>query len=552
MERLEDVLVFDENFDKKIFSLSTQLMFSGKKLSLRCILGFLCEMIKLGHNCVYVDENTIHPDPQILLQSKNINFSENFLFELKQKIKEGFFSLTAEDKVQEVDRQTVDIQMPFCLFQKKYLYTQKSFTLENLSHFHFIRLSKNPSSYSFLKESFLSDLEKLEKDSALLTDQAQAIKMFYSYNFSMICGGPGSGKTYTIQKLIDLVLKNWDEKQKQFLKVVLAAPTGKASQKLKNFASGSRLPFIDIEAKTIHSLLGINKTFSHKKNHYLDADIIIVDEASMIDQEQMALLLQRISLDTKVVLVGDPHQLPPVESTGFFSEMIELQERTTFLPKQMRFLNQAMEGLTKVLLSGSWDDFKKVLSKEENLFWIQLNEKGGWNAIVPFLQKFSYKTYDQAFKQIEDFSILSCLKHGFFGSDHINHKIQEYFSNEAPEVYKPIMILKNEPDLNLYNGMMGIYHSLSNQAYFKEVNKPIPLFLLPEYEYGYALTVHKSQGSEFQRVLLIIPPGSEVFGKEILYTAATRAKEKLYILADEKTLRALFENVQTKMTGFNL
>lgn len=370
-----------------------------------------------------------------------------------------------------------------------------------------------------LKEALSREIERINRLKPVLSfplpspkdlypEQQEVLRSVSTQRVSIATGGPGTGKSYTALQLVKQYTKHFPHH-----KVLFAAPTGKALTKL-------RLP--GVEAKTLHALLEIKRNSDFfTPSPQVDADLLIVDECSMIDLSLYTKLLRGLSARTRVLFIGDPDQLPPVEGTGVFRSLCSSNTFPSVkLSKCRRSDQHGILALSQAILRG---DSNRVLS---------LLEDAGHTDIR--LHELSFPTH---------FDTRTCyltpFKKGLFGTENLNAKIDAFFTSAK----KPILITKNDYTLGLMNGEIGFIEK--GHAYFTKEggNKEFPLSLLPPYDLAYALTVHKSQGSEFDHTTLFLPEGSEKFGRSLLYTAVTRAKKSLQIFGDKKTLISCLESL---------
>jgi len=406
---------------------------------------------------------------------------------------------------------------PHVRFYKNLCYLKRNFYYETQILFHLQRLSV--------------PLPKIEVnlDSSILSqEQREAIEKALSYPVCLINGGPGSGKSFLTFHLIQAMKKSLGPATE----VLLTAPTGKATIRLQ-------LLNPETPCSTLHSLLGItsSKTWMQGKS-YVEADLIIVDESSMIDARLFAFFLASLRIGQRVLFLGDKNQLPPVEPGAIFADLLHLIP-TASLTHCFRSNQNEVIPLAQNILNG-----EIVLPHHEISDSIILHL-----AQCYYPQPSSKSEGSFAFDR---FVFLSPFREGLFGIHQLNEKIFHFFydklkSNELLAV--PILITKTTQISNvlkLYNGEMGILwkkKEKSLHAHFRE-NVILPATDLPSHQLGYVLSVHMSQGSEFDRVALILPPGSEKFGRSLLYTAVTRARLKTILIGQaeviEKTAQHLF------------
>jgi len=418
-------------------------------------------------------------------------------------------------------------------------------------------------------------------DMQLNCAQRAAIEKAKQYPISLLFGGPGTGKTYTAAQLIRGFLTADEKKQ---MRVVVAAPTGKAVAQLDMYLKRLLGDEERIRSGTCHALLNLKKdpSLEHDSSP-LFADIILVDECSMIDAPLFSRLLASIMEGSRVILIGDPDQLPSVEAGSIFADLVAAAQAGFALPATQ---------LTECLRS----ERKEILYFSECVRTAQCAQavallQGEGIARVPLdllesnrQQVYSYlfHVYKEHFisfftdepnasdllRKLDSFRLLSCMRQGDFGVDAINHFFIEQFSKEAPrnEWWAiPLLITRSDYALQLYNGDTGILirrtsSSLTltqeDYAYFpdrasQEGLRKIPALALPSFEWGYCLSVHKSQGSEYEEVFILIPQGSEVFGREVLYTAATRAKRAITCAGSLEVIEKVIQNSARKISGLS-
>lgn len=332
-------------------------------------------------------------------------------------------------------------------------------------------------------------------------EQKQAIHKAASRVLTLITGGPGTGKTYTAATLIRLF------HERGAREIIVAAPTGKATANMR-LSLGELAQKCTL--KTLHALL------SKERWH---ADLVVVDEGSMVDAECMTALLGAVKEGSRLILLGDKNQLPPIESGNFFADLAEDENLVAELNRCLRAELQDIIELAVKVRSGS---------------------------LIPALPLLDVKPL---LKQIMEshMQVLTPLRKGVYGTENLNRLLyQEHRKRGAREI--PIMITVNDPYFELFNGDVGKLIPAEGVAYFSDGRK-IPEYLLPHYEYAYVISVHKSQGSEYEKVMILLPKGSEAFGRAMLYTALTRAKRHLVIYAQEGVLEPLIKHQLRRPVG---
>lgn len=427
-------------------------------------------------------------------------------------------------------------------------------------------------------------LERLFPNQEDVDWQKIAAKTAVLKNFCIISGGPGTGKTTTVVKILLLLLQ-----ENPKLRIALAAPTGKAAARLQQAIQNSVLKLnfppallaaIPQETYTIHRLLGTVPKSPYFRSHAqnpLPYDVVIVDEASMVDLALMAKLADAIPAASRWLLLGDKDQLASVEAGSVLGDICTglkldtqaaIKAHIVLLEKSYRFhaksgigvlathlkQGQAQQAL-QVIQQGQFMDIAWQDIATPNRLLTQLAPVIN-QGFAPYLQA---SNPDQALDYFEQFRVLCALRRGAYGVENINRIIEQILINQGQiqSGYRwyhgrPIMITRNDYTLKLFNGDIGvILWSPEGElmAYFRypdgEIRSLYP-HRLPEHETVYAMTIHKSQGSEFDHVLMLLPnQPSPVLNRELIYTGITRAKQTVSIWGDESVfLQAAHQTVE--------
>ncbi len=391
--------------------------------------------------------------------------------------------------------------------------------------------------------------------------QRLAIKKTVSSKIAIITGGPGTGKTTIVKALLELeaMLKELSLDDERFSSnLLLLAPTGKAAKRLSQSTS--------LPARTIHSALGYNETGYFTKNDHdqFKENLIIIDESSMIDISLLSNLLKATPDKTRLVFVGDDNQLPSVGPGNILKEMIDSKLfQTTKLEEIMRQKKDSnIIKLSKMILNKRID--YNIFNEKSEVFFYNADAKEVLDKIDLFFEAFIKKGGD--FKK--DLQVLVPMYSGVCGIDAINKLIQEkynhnpYFlvhNNKAYKIGDKVLQLKNEPSLGIMNGDDGIIigHEKTEEEEvihidFNGHKVRYKVSDLDNITLGYAISIHKSQGMEFENVIIPIVPAFYIMLKpKLIYTGFTRAKKKLIIIGKTQSLnQALYsadENRQTSL-----
>lgn len=388
--------------------------------------------------------------------------------------------------------------------------------------------------------------------------QRAAARKVVSQAFSIITGGPGTGKTTMVVKVLALlqeaVLK------KEGLYIALAAPTGKAAMRLQESIGLSKktLPcsekikkLIPETVTTLHQLLGAQPPspyFKHNATNPLVYDLIVIDEASMVDLALMSKLVDALKPDSRLILLGDKDQLASVESGAVLANLTtSISEHTLELKKSYRFDGEIKALADAVNIQASdiaWQILKngsnQVALLEEGLFDYIVDKYSHYCQLIK--NKAGFKEIYAAFSQ---FQVLCSNRHGEYGVNNINDRVEQKLAREnkiqQSEIWysgRPIMVTQNNTEMQLYNGDIGIClrdKYSTKQVFFLRSDgstKKIRPSRIPAHETVFAMTIHKSQGSEFDECLCVLSDEiNPVLSKELVYTAVTRAKKRLKIFS---------------------
>lgn len=415
--------------------------------------------------------------------------------------------------------------------------------------------------------------------------QRLACEVAARHRVALITGGPGTGKTTTVVRLLGMLVSTHDTP----LRIHLAAPTGKAAARLSEsiVKALGQMPSdlqqrIPTQAQTLHRLLASIK--SGKQVAQLATDVVVIDEASMVDLEMMARLLQAIPLTARLVLLGDKDQLASVEAGAVLSQLCTaklLREQTITLTHSHRFDAQSGIGQwaqavnqdhNTSLIETLWDNTPEGLPPSNSattnavsrLRWSTLHAapfapglRGVWHDYLHQLQPIRHaqscsdaqaSALLHAFAQ---FSVLCAVREGPWGVTQLNRHIANALQLAAPGhdndwyVGRPVMVTRNDYALDVMNGDIGICLPDAQGNMRVAFAHPqsatgvrwIAASRLEHVDTVFAMTVHKSQGSEFAHVLLVLPAqDSPVLTRELVYTGITRARERLTLWAPQTSV----------------
>ena len=383
-------------------------------------------------------------------------------------------------------------------------------------------------------------LESLEKKNHIKYDdmQKKAIIKAINNNLTIITGGPGTGKTTIIKAIVSLLKDTCKVKLED---IALLAPTGRASKKMMESTG--------VSASTIHKYLGWDKErnmFRVDAYHPNQEDYIIVDETSMIDTVLMSSLLKGIKRDAKLILVGDYFQLPSVSQGQVLKDLIESEMLDVIKLNRLYRQNEDSYIINLAYEIKDKDLNEYFTNKKEDYNFIICDNDVVINNINEIVNKAISKGYDD--KTIQ---VLAPMYKSINGIDNLNKSLQEIFNPFSPEkneiimsevIYREgdkILQLVNDPDNNVFNGDIGYIVSINNRKTTEVIIDydgnyvTYPRDKFNNFRHGYAISIHKAQGSEFNMVIIpFVNSFKRMLYNKLVYTAVTRAKNKLILVGD--------------------
>lgn len=463
------------------------------------------------------------------------------------------------------------------------------------------------------RERLRADLQQMFPENDGETDwQRVAAALAVLRRFAVISGGPGTGKTRTVTSILALLLAQAGERP---FRIALTAPTGKAAARLTESIRQAKTTIacsdavrerIPEEATTIHRLIGARPGMiepKYNEENPLALDLLVVDEASMIDLPLMARLLAAVPADARIILLGDKDQLASVEagsvfadisgtragedySTEFLEQLGEVTgqsiplagkgagfgDSVALLRKSYRFTGEKGIGpLAKAINAGDSDTAIKLLREGQDGIAFrsvarhEVPARLAAQVEIAFAASFASSSPREALDRFNTFRILCAVRRGPMGVETINRTVEEILRTRglirgSGEYYagRPVMVTRNDSSLGLFNGDVGILWPDPEadgalRVWFilpDDSMKRVLPSRLPEHETAYAMTVHKSQGSEFERVLMLLPfEVNPVLTRELLYTGITRAKREMELWGSAEMVSHCIQRRVERMSG---
>jgi len=396
-------------------------------------------------------------------------------------------------------------------------------------------------------------------DCAYNKEQLEAIEKSFQKNILIVTGGPGTGKTTIIKAICELYKQMNRLSYESLVKeIALLAPTGRAS---KRMSESTMLP-----ALTIHRFLKWNKDnnrFAVNEYAKSEAKMVIIDEFSMVDTLLFDNLLKGLLYDTKIILVGDYNQLPSVGTGQLLKDMIESEKINVVKLKELYRQEENSNIISLAYQINENNLVPTIFNKQEDLTFIPVPSINLKQEVLEIAALYKKKS--------NSFQVLAPMYKTINGIDLLNSNLQEVFNPKA-KTKKEILIngvlyrekdkviqLTNMPDENVFNGDIGYIESIDN-GNKKEIIIDFDGNLVRytaanfnKFKHAYAISIHKSQGSEFDTVIIPIVKGyGKMLYRKLIYTAVTRCKKKLYLIGEIEALEMAISNNDTDIRNTTL
>jgi len=405
-------------------------------------------------------------------------------------------------------------------------------------------------------------------------EQRAAAEVALSQGLTVLTGGPGTGKTTTVARLLALLAGGTR------LRIALAAPTGKAAARLQEAVQlevdkldpADRDALSGLRAMTLHRLLGsrgdTSARFRHNRGNRLPHDVIVVDETSMVSLTMMARLLEAVRPDARLILVGDPDQLASVEAGAVLADLVDGlgDTRIAELKTPHRF-GESIGKLALAIRACDADTVIEVLrAGGEHIEWIDTDEPSDSlrKVLVPHAVELRQAAVlgdeTAALTILAEHRLLCAHRRGPFGVRYWNHQVERWLAERTGEPIwsqsyagRPVLVTANDYGLGLYNGDTGVTMLRDGTLRTVIAGQEKPEFAtsrLADVETMHAMTIHKSQGSQADEVTVLMPPqDSRLLTRELFYTAVTRAKEKIRVIGPEASVRAAVQRRAVRASG---
>ena len=406
-------------------------------------------------------------------------------------------------------------------------------------------------------------------------EQREAAETALAQSVTVLTGGPGTGKTTTVARLLALIAEAEDRPR-----IALSAPTGKAAARLQEAVAAevARLDEVDrtrlgeLRAVTLHRLLGSRPDssgrFRHNRGNRLPHDVIVVDETSMVSLTMMARLLEAVRPEARLILVGDPDQLASVQAGAVLADLVEGMSgrddmRVAALTTPHRF-GKSIGRLAGAIRAGDASRALELLrAGDEHIEFVESDDVAGRlrEVLLPHALRVREAAVagasEIALTTLGEHRLLCAHREGPFGVSHWNAQVQRWLTEETGQamwspwyVGRPLLVTANDYGLGVYNGDTGVVVASPDGLRARIGSSDFATGRLGDVETMYAMTIHKSQGSQADEVTVLMPrEESRLLTRELFYTAVTRAKERVRVVGTESAVRAAVERRAVRASG---
>ena len=438
------------------------------------------------------------------------------------------------------------------------------------------------------------------------SDQRVAVVTAAARRLSVIAGGPGTGKTTTVARILAVLYEEAHRAGARPPLVALAAPTGKAAVRMEEAVRAEaqrldasedvRIAMAGLRGTTLHRLLGVRPDrpgrFRHHRAHRLPHDVVVVDETSMVSLSLMARLAEAVRPDARLVLVGDPEQLVSVEAGAVLADIVTptrtaLSDSISFLRTNHRFAGGLAELAEAIRAGNAEAAIGSLRSGDAHATWVEAEPEElatsadaasvGDPIVGPIVEwaggmhrSAQSGDVDAAVNALRQHRVLCAHRQGASGVGEWNLAIEQWIDRFVGRLGgigrsvgswwypgRPVLVTANDYSLKLFNGDTGVVVADPETSGLRVVfddggdrRRSFSPSRLDTLETVYAMTIHKSQGSEFERVTLLLPPASSrLLTRELLYTAVTRARSHVLVVGTEEALRGAIERPIARASG---
>ncbi|MHA3023640.1 exodeoxyribonuclease V subunit alpha [Mycobacterium sp. BMJ-28] len=408
-------------------------------------------------------------------------------------------------------------------------------------------------------------------------EQRVAADLTLSQGLTVLTGGPGTGKTTTVARLLALLAEQAALAGQQAPRIALAAPTGKAAARLQEAVvaevdrlhEDDRARLTGLSATTVHRLLGsrpdTSSRFRHHRANRLPHDVIVIDEASMVSLTMMARLLEAVRPQTRLLLVGDPDQLASVEAGAVLADLVDGlgANRVAALRTSHRF-GESIGALATAIRTGDADTALAVLAAGgPHITWVRGSESLR-DVLLPHALRLREAALlgdvGEATAVLDEHRLLCAHRHGPFGVTQWNRQVQRWLTEATGEPMwsawypgRPVLVTANDYGLKLYNGDTGVTVATPEGMRVAIGASSFSTSRLTDVDTMHAMTIHKSQGSQADEVTVLLPSeDSRLLTRELFYTAVTRAKKTVRVVGSPAEIRAAIDRQAVRATGLGL